>query len=212
MVKRDTLIIGSVGLLAVILTVIWIVVFNRITSTTTTISTPVTSTPQASPVPVPAEPEWLALANYDYSGNDMKGSPFINQSQDECTNLCQKTPGCVGAQYSPSTKNCWLKSKLGTATKNTDRVLVIPPMSTTSPVATWKKLSNEDHDKDDIVCYNDGSSADKCAALCALHGDCKAYNQIDKSAGLSDFPQGGCCVKKVSTPVVPKTGINLWSN
>lgn len=152
-------------------------------------------------VPTPAEPvKWLTLSGFDYGGNDMTGSPFTKSTQDECIDLCKETSGCAACLYAPSSKKCWLKSKLGVATRNADLALSVPPVPTSSSVSSWNKHLNEDHAGGDIACYTDGTMVDKCAALCAAHRDCKSYNEVSPLVG-GGWSQGGCCVK--TSDIIP---------
>jgi len=162
-----------------------------------------------TPIPPPSVP-WLSMTGYDYVGNDMTGSPFIDITQDKCTELCKTTSGCIAAQYNPTIKQCWLKNKLGGASANANQITIIPPLSTTSPVSSWKKLTNQDIGGSDIACYTDGSSVDKCSALCALHGDCKSYNEVNSSIG-GVWSKGGCCVKMKDTNIAAMNGVNIWT-
>jgi hypothetical protein len=168
-----------------------------------------TTMEEEQPVPI----TWFPMNGYDYPGNDMPGSPFPNMTQDQCADKCKGTAGCVAGQYSPSAKFCWLKSNLDASNPNSDRVLMIPSLSPTDPYMKWTLQKNMDHAGDDVACYFDGSSADKCAALCAVHKKCKAYNRVDPAAGAvwTDWVKGGCCVKHTNTPIVPTANVNFYT-
>lgn len=68
---------------------------------------------------------WREIAGKDYPYNDI--SSHLQKTKVECTEMCRNSTPCVAALYSPNTKGCWLKSKLGTAEVNTDRILILPP-------------------------------------------------------------------------------------
>ncbi len=170
-------------------------------STSTSISTSTSTTPNTSSSTAPPSvvvPNWSALTGVDFSGNDL--SLTGNKTQDECENLCSSTSGCAAAVYSPLAKNCWLKSKLGEASNKTDRTLIVPPLISANAVSSWRKLLNQDIPANDLACFTDGSSPDKCAALCGILDGCKAYNQSSS----------GCCLKKTDSGSAVATGVNLW--
>lgn len=172
-----------------------------------------TQGPTGSTAPVPSSADWVSLSGFDYSLNDLSNMPLTNKSQSDCASACLNTTGCVAGLYSPSTQNCWLKSGLtSVGVPNTDRVLLLPPMASTSKVASWPKFSGQDHGGDDIACYQDGSSSDKCGALCAVHGKCTAYASVGAGIWTGSGSAGGCCAKTVGTPRVAKNGIDTWSS
>lgn len=167
--------------------------------------------PSSTPTPIaqvaPA-PLWVSLTGYGFIGNDMAGSPFSDMTQDTCRDKCKTTTGCVAAQYSPSSRSCWLKSDMGAANINADSVVLIP--TATGGVASWTKSIGFDHAGDDIACYTDGTTVDKCASLCALHKNCKAYNAVNSSAG-GGWAKGGCCLKTVNAPTGPVPPIDFYT-
>ena len=182
-------------------------IYHYKTSTVASTTTAPTDT-GGSAVTTPAPPVWLPLSGFDYPGNDMTGSPFQQLTQDQCSAKCQATTGCVAGQYAPSSQNCWLKNTLGDASGNADRVLLVPTVTT--GVAAWNKQANMDHGGDDIACYTDGSPVSKCASLCAAHGNCKAFNYVSSAFG-GGWAKGGCCVKKVNSPVTAGSNIDFYT-
>jgi hypothetical protein len=153
----------------------------------------------------------VSIDNIDFRDNDIGLDVKVNSAMD-CASLCQKTNTCVAGVYAPSTKACWLKSKLDKVTYASDRTLLVAPATAQAPVRSWTQFTNMDHDHDDIACLTDGSRAEKCQALCNAHGSCSAYNEITYPASTALGTNGGCCIKNIKMPVTNVNGINFWTS
>lgn len=118
------IILGVVGLLAVIAIVVTTIYeFSKSSESAkaTVMATaapftaaPVTAAPvTAAPVTATPVPAYTTLNYLDSSGSDMDGSPIANiATASACEAQCAGSPGCVGIAYAPTTSQCWLKSKL----------------------------------------------------------------------------------------------------
>jgi hypothetical protein len=68
---------------------------------------------------------------------------------------------------------------------------------------------NIDHGGDDIQCFQDGSSADKCKELCLNDTTCKGYNYIHPDTVWGS--KSGCCYKNNISNLKTVTGIDFYA-
>lgn len=128
---------------------------------------------------------------------------YINLGQNKSVKLklIQRAKPRRTEELTPSTD-------MGAASINADKVVLIP--TATGGVASWTKSIGIDRAGDDIACYTDGTTVDKCASLCAVHKNCKAYNAVDSSMG-GVWSKGGCCLKTVNGPTGPNPLVNFYT-
>ena len=58
---------------------------------TTTGTTETTGTTKATEAAKIEPVTWIPMTGYDYSGNDMQGSPFSDMTQEQCADKCKNT-------------------------------------------------------------------------------------------------------------------------
>jgi hypothetical protein len=86
--------------------------------------------------------------------------------------------------------------------------LSFPQIIYLTSTPNYTKYSNKDIGGYDIICYDDGRSAERCQNECSNNSNCKGTNYIYPNTHWGST--SGCCLKTVSGPLRDINGIDFY--